>query len=113
MHRNTVRLVLAGVAVFYVVVGGVWATNYLPLRKFYEQVEIANNVVLSSSGFEDSRSSKYNKANEYITNYAQSHPDVYVTEGRIHLYQSILLWGTVAMGVGASVLFLTRGRRPG
>lgn len=113
MHRNTVRMILAGVVVFYVVVGGLWATSYFPLKRFYEQTEITKNIMLNSKGTEWADAPEYNKANDYVTRYALTHGDIFVTEDRISLYQSLLLWGTVALAVGASVLFLTRRRRAG
>lgn len=111
MHRNTVRLALAGIAIFYAVFGGLWATNYFPLQDHYRQHQIMRDLAASSSGIEYFKSPAYRKANGAVEEYVFTHPDISVTESRIGLFQAILLWGTVALGVGGAVLFLTRGRR--
>lgn len=113
MHRNTIRLALAGIAIFYVVFGSLWATNYFPLRKFYQQNDITMNSTVNSKGVDWDKTPEYRKADDYITKYALTHPDPFVIEARVGLYQALLLWGTVALAVGAAVLFLTRGMRAG
>ena len=111
MHRNTVRLALAAVAVFYVVVGGLWAVDYFPISGFYKQVELTHEFQTKSQGIEYLEDANYKKANEKVEQYALTHGDLTATEERVGLYQAILLWGTIALAVAASVLFLTRKRR--
>lgn len=110
MNKNVTRLGLAAIAAFYVVVGGLWSINYFPLQKFYAQTE-AKSVLIDKVGFEQAyRAKEYQAAMEYQERYVLSHPDIITTEGRLAFYQSLLLWGTVAIGAGGGVLFLTRGR---
>lgn len=113
MSRNAVRLTLAAVAVFYVIVGGLWATTYFPLKEFYKQSDAKTNIILSSEGPGWSKDPQYKKADDYMTAYALTHPDLDVVESRIVLYETILLWGTVALAVGGAVLLLTRGKPKG
>ena len=112
MNKNVVRIGLAAIAAFYVVVGGLWASHYLPLKKFENQIELQRELV-NKLGFDAGYESKeYKEAEEYKMHYALTSPDLHVTYSRMALYQSLLLWGTVALAVGGGVLFLTRGRRP-
>lgn len=113
MHRNTIRLAIAGIAAFYAVFGGLWAINYFPLAEYYRQSEITDKFMMSSKGIDYMDDPEYKKADEAVEVYVLSHPDIFVTERRISRYLSILLWGTVALGVGGGVLFLTRGKRAG
>lgn len=110
MSRNAVRLTLSAIAVFYVVVGGLWATNYFPLKDHYKQHDIRRSIVLSSKDLNWSEDPEYKKADESVTAYALTHPSLDVIESRIVLYETILLWGTVALAVGGAVLLLTRGK---
>lgn len=111
MNKNVVRIGLAAIAAFYVVVGGLWASQYLPLKKFENQIELKRELV-DKLGYDAAHKSKeYKQAEEYNTHYALTSPDLHVTYGRMAFYQSLLLWGTVALGVGGGVLFLTRGRK--
>lgn len=110
MNQNTIRMVLAAIAAFYVVIGGLWAINYFPLKNFYHQIEV-KDAITEKLGYPAAfRSAEYTAAEEAQTTYALSHPDILVTEGRVAFYRSLLIWGTVAIGVGGGVLFLTRGR---
>ena len=110
MNGNIKRAALAIIATFYVVIGGLWATNYFPLKERYRQHDIMRSVVLSYKDLSWSEDPRYKKADEYITAYALTHDDVVTVEERISLLEAILIWGTVALVVGASVLFLTRQR---
>lgn len=113
MRQNEVRLALAGVVMFYAVVGGLWATNYFPLKGVYRQQEITREIEMNSE-YESWRTNEaYKKANEYQERYHLTHISPDITEARIALYQSMLMWGTIALGAGASVMFLTRGKRAG
>lgn len=110
MNKNVVRLGLAAIAAFYVVVGGLWAVNYFPLQKFYAQSE-AQDAIREKVGYGRAHETKeYKDAEAYMVRYVLSHPDLMTTEGKLAFYQSLLLWGTVAIGAGGGVLFLTRGR---
>ncbi|MFT4254547.1 MAG: hypothetical protein QM608_18935 [Caulobacter sp.] len=106
-------MTLAAVAVFYVVVGGLWATTYFPLKEHYKQHDVMRSIVLSSKDLNWSEDPKYQKADDYVTAYALTHPSLDVIESRIVLYETILLWGTVALAVGGAVLLLTRGKPRG
>lgn len=66
-------------------------------------------------GFDAAFASKEYQASQasqaYQMIYAVSAPDVHVTLGRISLYKTLLLWGTIALAVGGGVMFLTRDRK--
>jgi hypothetical protein len=110
MTRQTVRIGLAAIAAFYAVLVGLWAVDYFPLRKFYAQMEVKEALV-ERLGYDRAwASEEYEAASAYQQAYALSHPGIMETEGKLALYQSILLWGTIAIGVGGGVLYLTRGR---
>lgn len=110
MNKNVIRLGFAAIAAFYVVIGGLWAVNYLPLHKFYAQMEVKDSISDRVGYREASKTKEYKAATAYQERYALSHPDIYSTEARLAFYQSLLLWGSVAIGVGGGVLYLTRGR---
>lgn len=111
MNNNVVRIGLAAIAAFYVVVGGLWASHYLPLKKFENQIERQREIV-NKLGFDAGYASKqYKEAEEYKMHYALTSPGLHVTYSRMALYQSLLLWGTIALGAGGGVLFVTRGRK--
>lgn len=110
MNTNTKRMVLAAIAAFYVVLGGLWASNHFPLQKFMAQHEILAELD-RKLGPDAYKSEAYIAAQEYQMAYAVSAPDVHVTLGRIALYKTLLFWGTIALAVGGGVLFLTRGRK--
>lgn len=113
MSRQVLRIGVAIIAMFYVVIGGLWATSYFPLQKLYATQDTEKSYT-QKFGYEKwYESPEYEKVDEYRTTYALTKPDIFVTEARLSLYQSILLWGTVALGAGAVVLFLTRGKRVG
>lgn len=108
MNNNAVRLVLAAVAPFYVVTGGLWAADYFPLQKFYAQVEVREELI-EKHGFDRAfDTAEYKEARAYEQTYALNHPGIVETENKLAFLGSLLLWGTVALGVGGGVLFLTR-----
>jgi len=45
MNNNAVRLGLAAIAAFYVVMGGLWAADYLPLHKLSAQDELREELI--------------------------------------------------------------------
>jgi hypothetical protein len=111
MYQKSVRLAISGVIMFYVVVGGLWATNYFPLRGAYRQQEIARKIEMSTDYETWVENKALQKAREYQDRYYSTHVGSDVTQARINLYQLMLLWGTIALGAGVSVMFLTRGKR--
>ena len=105
------RETLAIIAAFYVVVGGLWASHYFPLKKVESQIELQRELV-NKLGFDAAYASKeYKEAGAYQRHYALNYPYPHVTYSRMALYQSLLLWGTIALGAGGGVLFVTRGRK--
>lgn len=111
MNKNVTRIGLAAIAAFYVVVGGLWASQHFPLQKFYVQMELKDDLYdrLGVSGA--LKSEEFRRASAYQERYALTHPDIMVTEHRLDLYKSLLLWASVGFAVGGGVLFLTRGSR--
>lgn len=95
MNTNTKRMVLVAIAAFYVVVGGLFLQAYIPVQRFNASVEGP-----SLSGNQ--------KAFEQQMRDALSYPD---NQAKVRRYGSILLWGSLALGAGGGVLFLTRGRK--
>lgn len=126
MSRNSTRLALAITAVFYAVAGGLWATNYFPLRHLYTETRAREAVMesfIEKFGVEKWATTPetvdpeavaaWKKHDAYVTKYALNYPAIDVVEARIALYETILLWGTVALAVGGAVLLLTRGKPKG
>lgn len=113
MNTNVVRLGLAAVAAFYVVVGGLWAADHFPLQKFYAQIEVKDAAVERHGYPAVFQAKEYKEATAYQQTYALTHGDILQTEGKLALYRSLVLWGTIALGVGGGVLFLTRRNRKG
>lgn len=110
MNKNVIGIGLAAIAAFYVVVGGLWASDFFPLQKFYAQSDIRDALV-EKHGFSAAYHSKeYEESKAYELHYVRTHPDIVETVNKLSLYESLLLWGTVALGVAGGVLFLTRGR---
>lgn len=108
MNNNAIRLGLAAVAAFYVVTGGLWAADYFPLQKFYAQAEIRGEL-LEKHGFDRAfDTAEYTEARAYQQTYAITHPSIVETENKLAFLGSLLLWGTIALGVGGGVLFLTQ-----
>lgn len=111
MNKNVVRMGLAAIAAFYVVIGGLWASDYFPLRQYYAQTEIKNDLADKLGSINAYKSRKYQEASNVELKYILAHPELFRTESRLTFYQSLLLWATVAFGVSGSVLFMTRGKR--
>ena len=111
MNKNIVRIGLAVIAAIYVVVGGLWASDYFPLQKFYAQDKIKDRIIEKVGYKEAYRSKEYDEAYRYEQLYAITHPSIYETEAKLAFYRSLLLWGTIALGAGGGVLFVTRGRK--
>lgn len=111
MNKNVTRIGLAAIAAFYVVVGGLWASDYFPLQKFYAQAEIKNDLIdkLGYQGAFDSK--EYRETTDKLQNYVLTHPSFSETEAKLAFYKSLLFWATVAIGAGGGVLFLTRNKR--
>jgi hypothetical protein len=110
MNTNTKRMVLAAIAAFYVVVGGLWATNFFPLQKFYNQTQLQHRLHLEHGYYGAKEINAWKKAEEYKTRYVLTHRDLLETEEKIALYMSILMWGTLALGVSGGVFFFGRSR---
>lgn len=110
MNSNIMRIGLAAIAAFYVVVGGLWASSYFPLKKFYAQAEVTHDLLVSDreNVFE---LPEYREAQAYQEQYILTHPTLTTTENQLAFYQSLLFWGTIALAAGAGVFFLTRRRR--
>ena len=102
MNTNTKRMVLAAIAAFYVVVGGLWASNFIPLKQFDAQLERQENA--------DYGTKEYEEAEAYMLNHVLGYEAKAMKARR---YGSIILWGTIALAAGGGVLFLTRGRKAG
>lgn len=124
MGRQAIRIGVALAAMFYAVAGGMWATSYFPLQQAYAQAKKREEIresfvkkfgienwVVSPENFDSTAVSAWETANDYMTEYSLRHPDISDTERRIAFYESLLLWGTIALGAGGTVLFLTRGKR--
>lgn len=113
MNNNAVRLVLAAVAAFYVVTGGLWTADYFPLQKFYAQAEV-KDAIFEKHGVERAFDTpEYKEASAYQETYALTHPGIVETESKLAFLGSLLLWGTIALGVGGGVLLVTRRGRKG
>jgi hypothetical protein len=110
MNTNTKRMVLAAIAAFYVVVGGLWASNYIPQKQFDAQMARKEKLI-DKMGFSAAFNSKeYEEADAYLLNNVLSY-DFKAMKAR--RYGSILLWGTLALVAGGGVMFITRGRKAG
>lgn len=108
MNTNTKRMVLAAIAAFYVVVGGLWATNFIPLKRFDAQLAHKEKLIekMGLSAAYDFKA--YKDAEAYLLNHVLSYDGKAMKSRR---YGSILLWGTLALVAGGGVMFLTRGRQ--
>ena len=104
MNRNTVRIGLAAIAAFYVVVGGLWASQHFPLQKFYAQMELKDDLRERLGTLEALNTEEFKRASAYQERYALAHPDIIGTEARLDFYKSLLLWATVGFAVGGGVL---------
>lgn len=95
MNNNTVRIGLAALAAFYVIVGCLFLQAYIPLQHFYASVEAS---ALSSEP----------KARAQNLQDALSYPE---NEAKVSRYGSILLWGTVGIATFGGVYVATRQRK--
>jgi hypothetical protein len=111
MNRNLIRLGLAGAAAFYVVVGGLWASDYFPLQNFYAQAKVQESIIDEMGVAKAIDSEEYNASRAAEQTYAITHGDIMETERKLALYGSLLLWGTVALGIVGGVLYFTRQRK--
>ena len=97
MKNNTVRIALATLAAFYVILGSLFLQAYIPVQRFNTNVE-ANaksekyDPDFTSRNMEDAISSTDNLA-------------------KVSLYGSILLWGTVGLATFGGVYVATRQRK--
>tara|TARA_R110002124_G_scaffold165121_2_gene332494 strand:+ start:27528 stop:27893 length:366 start_codon:yes stop_codon:yes gene_type:complete len=108
MNNNAVRLGLAAVAAFYVVTGGLWAADYFPVQKFYAQIEVKDAIVEKVGYPAAFETKEFRDASAYQQTYALTHPSIIETENKLAFLGTLLLWGTIALGAGGGVLFLTR-----
>jgi len=107
MNSKPVRLGLAAIAAFYVVVGSLWALDYFPLQGFYKDIKLQESIS-EKVGFREAFSTpEYREAGARMDAYSLSHSGA---EKKVALYGFILLWGTVALCTGGAVLIFTRSR---
>lgn len=92
MDKNQLRLALAGVAAFYVIVGGLFLQAYIPLSRFEARVEAGGPPDYSEQGMSDALSYEANLA-------------------KVSRYGGLLLWGTVGLATFGGVVFVTRRRK--
>lgn len=108
MNTNAKRMVLAAIVAFYVVVGGLWASNFIPLKQFDAQMAHKEKLI-DKMGFSAAYDSKeYQKTEAYLLNNVLSYDGKMVKARR---YGAIILWGTIALVAGGGVLFFTRTRK--
>lgn len=99
MNNNAVRIGLAAVAAFYVILTSLFLLAYTPVQRFNANVE-AN----SKSETYDPDFTSRNMAD------ALSYTD---NEAKVRRYGSILLWGTVGIATFGGVFVATRQRKRG
>lgn len=92
--RNTIRLGLALIAAFYVIVGGLFLQAYIPAARFDAAVEAQ---IKSDHPYD------YSGPAEDALNYDAN-------EAKARRYGSLLLWGTLGLGVFLSVVLVTSRR---
>lgn len=110
MNTNTKRMVLAAIAAFYVVVGCLWATNFIPLKHFDAQLARKEKLI-DKMGFSAAyNSEEYQELDTYLITRVLTYDGKVVKARR---YGTIILWGTIALVAGGGVLFFTRGRKAG
>lgn len=110
MNNKTQRLGLAAIAAFYVVVGGLWALDYFPLRGFYSDIQLKETISERVGYGTAYNTPEYQQATARMEAYSLSHAGIIETEKKVGLLGSILLWVTVALGVAGVILVLTRGK---
>lgn len=99
MNNNAVRIGLAAVAAFYVIVISLFLMAYIPVQRFNANVE-AN--AKSETYDADFTSRNLEDALNYDTNQLKA-----------QRYGSILLWGTVGIATFGGVFIATRQRKRG
>ena len=99
MDKNQIRLALAGVAAFYVIVGGLFLQAYIPVARFDAAVEAR---VERGAAYDYDSDQGMNDALSYDGNV-----------GKVGRYGGILLWGTVGLATFAGVVFFTRRKKQG
>ena len=97
MNNNNIRIGLAALAAFYVIVGSLFLQAYIPVQRFNANVE-AN--AKSKTYDPDVTSRNMADALSYTDNLA-----------KVSRYGSILLWGTVGIATFGGVFIATRQRR--
>lgn len=113
MKNNATRFTLAALAAFYVVIGGLWATDYFPLHKFYAAQETKDSIAEKIGTIDAYGTQEFQDAEAYQRVYVLSHPDIMTTETKLAIYRALLFWATIAFGAGGAVLFFTRRNRKG
>lgn len=96
MNKSVIRLGLAAVVAFYVIVTGLFLQAYIPLQRFYAHAESGSSAASSMS-------------NQQMHD-ALSFP---ANEMKVRRYSSILLWGTVGIAAFGGVIVVTRQRKRG
>lgn len=94
MNRSVLRMGLAAVVAFYVIVTGLLLQAYIPLQRFYSHAESDTPAASSMS------SQQMHDALSYPSN-----------EMKVRRYGSILLWGTVGIAAFGGVVVATRQRK--
>lgn len=92
MNNSTVRIGLAAVVAFYVIVTSLFLQAYIPLNRFYAHAEAA-----SHSSRQEMSNQQMQDALSYTAN-----------EMKVRRYGSILLWGTVGIATFGGVFVATR-----
>lgn len=98
MDKNQTRLALAGVAAFYVIVGGLFLQAYIPAARFDAAVEARRET---GAGYDFSSSRSLNDALSYNDNRA-----------KVGRYGALLMWSTLGFATFGGVVFVTRRRKP-
>lgn len=96
MKKSVLRLGLAAVVAFYVIVTGLFIQAYIPLQRFYSHADSGSSAASSMS------SKQMLDALSYPAN-----------EMKVRRYGSVLLWGTVGIAAFGGVVVVTRQRKRG
>lgn len=97
MDKNQLRLALAGVAAFYVIVGGLFLQAYIPVARFDAAVE---ERVRTGARYDYNSAQGMSDALSYPANLE-----------KVSRYGGLLLWGTVGIATFGGVLVVTRRRK--
>lgn len=97
MNNNTVRIGLAAVAAFYVILGSLFLQAYIPVQRFNANVEA------------NTKSEKYDP--EFTSRNMADALGYTDNLAKVSRYGSILLWGTVGIVTFGGVYVATRQRR--